>query len=144
MINKQMFLLKKNGEPYKYCYCRHPEKIENYDKAEADTTQVWEVHHRLESCFTQKFLKEMNLYYDVEPEALIFLTRAEHSKIDSRNKRMSEAMKGKKHSEETKRRMSENRKGRKRMPFSKEWKAKLSENKKGRHWKLVDGHRVWY
>lgn len=107
MVCEYMFKLKKNDEPNYRCYCRHPELIENYEKAIADTTQTWEVHHRLERCFTQKFLKEMNLYYDVEPEALIFLTPSEHKKIDSCCKRISEAMKGKKHSEETKRKMSE-------------------------------------
>lgn len=95
MINKQAFRLKKNGEPNYKCLCRHPELIENYDKAIADTTQTWDVHHRLESCFTQKFLIDMNLYYDVDPEALIFLTKPEHSKIDSRCKRVGEAGKGK-------------------------------------------------
>lgn len=107
MVCEHMFKLKKNSEPNYRCYCRHPELIENYEKAIADTTQTWEIHHRLECCFTQKFLKEMNLYYDVEPEALIFLTPSEHKKIDSCCKRISEAMKGKKHSEETKRKMSE-------------------------------------
>ena len=107
MISERYFRIKKNSEPYYNCYCRHPEFIENYDKAVADTTQTWEVHHRLECCFTQKFLKEMNLYYDVQPEALIFLTPAEHRKIDSKCKRHGEAMKGKKHFDETKRKMSE-------------------------------------
>lgn len=87
MINEQSFRLKKNGEPNCKCFCRHPELIENYDKAMADNTQTFDCHHRLESCFTQKFLKEMNLYYDVEPEALIFLTKSEHSKVDSYCKR---------------------------------------------------------
>lgn len=95
MICERHFRLKKNGEPTKYCYCRCPELIENYNLAIADKTQTWEVHHRLESCFTQKFLIEMNLYYDVEPEALIFLTRDEHNKIDSHCKRVGEAQKGK-------------------------------------------------
>lgn len=91
MISEKYFRLKKNGGPTSICYCRRPELIENYAEAMADTTQIWECHHRLESCFTQKFLKEMNLYYDVEPEALIFLTQAEHSKIDSFCKRIGEA-----------------------------------------------------
>ena len=111
MINEVRFIIKKNGELGCRGFCRHPELIENYDKAIADETQTWEVHHRLESCFTQKFLKEMNLYYDVEPEVLIFLTPSEHSKIDSRCKRVGEARKGKKHSEEAKRKISEAQKG---------------------------------
>lgn len=86
-----MFRLKKNSEPYWDCYCRRPELIENYDKAISDKTQVWEVHHRLECCFTYKFLKDMGLYYDVEPDALVFLTKAEHRKVDSYCKRNSEA-----------------------------------------------------
>ena len=113
MINEQRFRLKKNGEPNCMCFCRHPELIENYDKAITDETQVWECHHRLESCFTQKFLIDMGLYYDVEPEALIFLTKAEHSKIDSYCKRIGETHKGKKHSEETKKKISETLKGQK-------------------------------
>ena len=113
MISKEMFKLKKNSEPYKDCYCRHPELIENYEKAISDATQTWEVHHRLECCFTQKFLKDMGLYYDVEPEALIFLTKVEHRKIDTACKRISEAKKGKKHSEEHKRKIGESHKNRK-------------------------------
>lgn len=95
MINEHNFIIKKNGEPSSICYCRHPELIENYDKAIADTTQTWEVHHRLECCFTYKFLIDMGLYYNVGPEALIFLTREEHRKIDSKCKRNGVAMKGK-------------------------------------------------
>lgn len=93
MISKRNFRLRKNGEPYSECFCRSPELIENYDLAISDKAQVWEVHHRLESCFTQKFLKEMGLYYDVEPAALIFLTKDEHNKIDSKCRRSSEVMK---------------------------------------------------
>ena len=96
MISEEHFRIKKNGEPTNRCYCRHPELIENYEKAIADNTQTWEVHHRLECCFTQKFLVDMGLYYDVEPEALIFLTRAEHGKIDSKCKRNGETHKNRK------------------------------------------------
>lgn len=95
MINKGMFLLKKNGEPTSKCFCRHPESIENYEKAIADTTQTWDCHHRLECCFTQKFLKDMGLYFDVDPEALIFLTHKEHCNIDFYCKRNSKVHKGK-------------------------------------------------
>lgn len=109
-----MFLLKKNGEPRKYrCYCRHPELIENYDKAIADRTQMWEVHHRREEFYSQKELIERGEYYDVQPEELIFLTEAEHHNIDSACKRRGESHKGYKHSEETKRKISEANKGKK-------------------------------
>lgn len=100
MINKTRFRLKKNGEPNSECFCRYPELIENYDKAIADTTQVWHCHHRKEELYSQKELKERNEYFDVEPEELIFLTKEEHNKIDSHCKRLSEAQLGKKHSEE--------------------------------------------
>ena len=105
MINKQVFKIKKNGEPSSNCYCRNPELIENYDKAIADETQTWEVHHRKEELYSQKELIERGEYFDVPPEDLIFLTIAEHNKIDSYCKRHSEAMKGKKHSEEHKRKI---------------------------------------
>lgn len=95
MINKTRFRIKKNGEPYSRCYCRNPELIENYDKAVSDTTQTWDVHHRREELYSQKELIERGEYYDVHPEDLIFLTPAEHRKIDSYCKRHSEAHKGK-------------------------------------------------
>ena len=116
MINKQGFILKKNGEPYSDCYCRNPELIENFDKAIADTTETWEVHHLKEEFYSQKELKERGEYYDVSPEELIFLTKSEHHKMDSKCKRISEARKGKKRrplSEETKKKISEVMKNRK-------------------------------
>lgn len=91
MINKRHFRLKKNGEPYSRTYCRHPELIENYEKAIADKTQVWEVHHKKEESYSYVELIEQGEYFDVSPEDLIFLTRAEHRKIDSACKRISEA-----------------------------------------------------
>lgn len=106
MLNEQRFRLKKNGKPNYRCFCRYPELIENYEKAVADTTQTWEVHHRKEELYSQKELIERGEYFDVSPEELIFLTPAEHNKIDSRCKRISEAMKGKKLSEEHKRKIS--------------------------------------
>ena len=96
MISKENFRLKKNGEPYSRCFCRHPELIENYDLAISDTTQIWDVHHRKEELYSYEELIERNKYFDVPPEELIFLTRAEHCKIDSHCKRYSEAQKGRK------------------------------------------------
>ena len=99
MISKKRFRLKKNGEPYWDCYCRHPELIENYELAIADKTQIWEVHHRREELYSQKELKKRGEYFDVSPEELIFLTIAEHHKMDSMCKRTSEALKGRKRPE---------------------------------------------
>ena len=95
MISERMFRINKDGEPGRYCYCRHPELIENYDKAISDMTQVWEVHHHKEELYSQKELKERGEYYDVSPEELIFLTSTEHHKIDSACRRIGESMKGK-------------------------------------------------
>lgn len=68
--------------------------------------------------------------------------RSEETKM-----KMSEAHKGKKRkpfSEETKRKLSEAQKGKKRKLHSEETKKKISEAMKGRHWKLVDGKRFYY
>lgn len=63
-------------------------------------------------------------------------------------KKMSEAAKGRVFSEETRRKLSEANKGRtsfwKGKCLSEETKRKKSEAMKGKHWKLVDGKRVWY
>ena len=56
MICEQHFRLKQNGEPFWNCFCRHPELIENYDKAIADKTQTWECHHRMEAVYTRNEL----------------------------------------------------------------------------------------
>lgn len=162
MINERRFRLKKNGEPYCDCFCRSPELIENYNKAVADSTQMWDCHHRREDIYTQTELKQRSEYYDVSPEELIFLTREEHCKIDSHCKRQSEALKGKPTwnkgkmlSEEYKRKLSEAHKGKpsphKGKTVSEEAKHKISEAKKGKpapnkgkHWKLVNNKRVYY
>ena len=49
MISEEQFRTKKNGKPYKSCYCRQPELIENYSKAIADNSEIWACHHRLET-----------------------------------------------------------------------------------------------
>lgn len=74
-------------------------------------------------------------------------------KTDEETKRkIGEAHKGKKHSDETKRKISEALKGKptwsKGKKLSEEHKRKLSEAHKcihkGKHWKVVNGKRVWY
>ena len=74
-------------------------KIENYDKAVADTTQSWVCHHRLEihSDYTNSVhsLKLMNLYYNRPAEELIFLIRTEHSKLHANNRSRNEIKHGK-------------------------------------------------
>ena len=153
MISEEQFRTKKNGTPYKTCYCRQPELIENYSKAIADNSEIWACHHRLETHNSNgerrlvdilgTELIALDLYYDRPPEELIFLTQSEHMRLHRIGK--PGAMKDKHHSEETKRKMSESHKGK---PKSEEHKRKLSEahkgQRKGMHWKLVDGKRIWY
>ena len=73
-------------------YCRDFTKIENYDKAIADTTKVWICHHRREEFFSHKELQERGEYFDVLPEDLIFVeNKIEHYKLP--HKRYSESRK---------------------------------------------------
>lgn len=93
--------------------------IKNYDLAIADNTQMWDCHHRNELTFKKKELIKMNMYYNRPADELIFLPDGEHMSLHN---------KGKKHSEETKRKMSESRKGR---TFSEETIQKIRESNIG-------------
>ena len=153
-------------------YCKEDvSKIENYNKAIADTTQMWVCHHRTEiwwNC-TYKELIKNECYYNRKACELIFLTPTEHKSLhnkgkkfsDEHRKKLSEAKKGKFLSEEHRRKISEAKKGKKRMPFSEEHCRKISEAKKGKvrsedtrmkisaaikgkTWKVIDGKRVWF
>ena len=90
-------------------------KIENYDKATADTTQTWHCHHRTEiwwNC-SAKDLLENECYYHRKACELIFLTSKEHTSL--------------------------HKKGKKRNPFTEEHRRKMSEAKKGK--KFTEEHR---
>lgn len=91
------------------CYCSTPELVENYDKAIADKTQTWCIHHRLEisptgKVFSRRRLIELGLYYDRPANEFIFLTKSEHMKLhnkyrvfsDETKKKMSKSMIGNK------------------------------------------------
>lgn len=114
--------------------------IENYDKAMADTTQIWSCHHRLEThkykdrkreewverdgCVSRDELKAFGLYYNRPAKELIFMTESDHKKLHKKGSHFSEETKQKMKdawkkrklecpiivSEETKRKMSEARK----------------------------------
>lgn len=136
---------------YYKCYCKDIENIENYDKALKDNFKGWEVHHRKEAEFSRKELIALGMYYNISSEELIFLTRAEHNKLHKKGntymlgkrhteeskKKVSEANKGNKywlgkhHTAETKKKLSEIHKG---MRHSEESKKKMSEARKGCHW----------
>lgn len=72
-----------------YC-CEDPCLIENYDKAIADTTQIWHCHHRLEiqgdKILSIQELIDQGLYYNRPASELIFLTRKDHTSLHGNNK----------------------------------------------------------
>lgn len=67
-------------------------------------------------------------------------TGVQHYSEETKEK-MSNSHKGEKHSEEIRRKIGLGNKGKKR---TEGYKRKLSELYKGKHWKLVDGKRVWF
>lgn len=118
-------------------YCKNYENIENYQKAKTDNFKGWHCHHRLETHnsdgerrlvdITVAELQALDMYYNRPSSELIFLTGSEHNSLhkpsEESKKKMSEAKKGrhlgkdnsfygKHHSEESKKRMSEANKGR--------------------------------
>ena len=116
-------------------YCKDYEKIENYEVAKKDDFIGWECHHRLETHtpdgerrdadISHKELKALGMYYNRPAEELIFLTTSEHYAF---RKGKPGPNKGKKFSEEHKKKLGEAHKGKK---FSEEHKKKLGEAHKG-------------
>ena len=111
-----------------YAYCKDDDisKIENYDKAIADSSQTWICHHRDEVRILPSGIKvyrskseliENGRYYHCPANELIFLTHEEHNKLHysgkshskEHNKAISEGLKGHKCSEICKKKMSESR-----------------------------------
>jgi len=99
MISKKHFI--KNS---KNCFCQTPELIENYEQAINDETQTWECHHRdevkilpsgIEVRRSREELIENGRYYNCPPNELIFLTKAEHTKIHMKDRILSEVQKRK-------------------------------------------------
>ena len=147
-------------QKYLSSYCKDDITIiENYEKAIADRFNGWDCHHRLETHnsdgerrlvdITMEELVALGMYYNRPASELIFLTASEHMELHHKGKlhteehkrKLSEAHKGHRISEETKRKISATLKGKR---LSAETKRKISEAYKGKHWKLVDGKRVWY
>lgn len=96
-----------------YC-CEDISLIENYEQAVADQTRIWHCHHRLEiqGQFknSKKLLIRCGLYYGVPAWQLVFMTHTEHIRLHNTGvkrsaltcKKISEALKGRRLSEETK------------------------------------------
>lgn len=64
-------------------YCKENyELIENYELAKTDNfdPKKWHLHHQLENYWSSATLIRKGLYYDVNPEALIWLPYEEHMK----------------------------------------------------------------
>ena len=147
------------SEDYAKSYCKDDiSLIENYDKAIADTTQLWHCHHRRETIFSRKDLIEIGEYYNRPACELIFLTPNEHHKLhkigennpnfgklawnngkhlsEETRQKLSEAnkgnpswMKGKHHSEESRKKIGAARKGK---HHSEETRLKISSALKGK------------
>ena len=135
------------NEYYAKKFCKEDiSKIENYDKAIADKEITWHCHHRTEiwwNC-SKKDLIENECYYNRKACELIFLTPEEHNQLHKKGKKRSEdtrrkiresikgdknPMYGKHHSDETRIKMSESHKGK---TLSEETKQKMRESHKGR------------
>ena len=126
--------------------CDNIENVENYEKALADDFKGWICHHRLETHNSDgerrkvdllaKELVALDMYYHRPAEELIFLTKKEHDCLHFKGK--STWNKGKHLSEETKRKMSEAKKGKSAYwnigrHHSEEARKKISETSKGKH-----------
>lgn len=133
--NAVAFLLKMISEKTvsKYC-CEDLSKIENYDKAVADETQIWHCHHRLEiqGEFRNSFklLKKCGLYYNVPAWQLIFLTKSEHRRLHMLGKKYTL---GKHHSAESKLKIREAQLGEKNNMFGKHHSAEAKQKNREAH-----------
>lgn len=139
-------------------YCKDYTEIENYELA-IESDELYECHHRLETHssdgekrpvnISRKELIALGMYYDRPPEELIFLKCFDHNSLHHKG---CNHWKGRKHTEKSKRKISESHKGiGKGVPKSEEHKRKIreantgkfvppetckkiSESRIGRHW----------
>ena len=124
----------------KFC-CEDISLIENYDKAIADTTQVWDCHHRLESDknLFVKELKSMKMYYHRPANELIFLTQFDHISLHKKGKPAWN--KGVSPNEETRKKMSKSHKDIKpwntNKSLSEEHRKNLSKSHIGKYKNLI-------
>ena len=123
-------------------YCREDiSLIENYDKAISDSTQTWQCHHKAEilPCgrFSRDDLNKYNLLYNRSANELIFLTEFEHKCLHKNHL-------GKKHTAETKLKISLSKRGRpsgrKGAHHTEDAKMKISVGLSGR--RLSEEHKA--
>ena len=129
-------------------YCKNYQDIENFEKAKVDDFVGWHCHHRLETHTPDgkrrdvdigyKELKALGIYYNRPASELIFLTTREHNAFKKGKKRSEETrrkMKGNKnalgykHSEETRKKMREAHKGKNIWTRGRHWYHNGKENK---------------
>ena len=98
---------------FKYC-SEDISLIENYEKAKADDFKGWDIHHRLETHnsdgtrrkrdLSMEDLIALDMYLCRPASELIFMRNEEHTRLHNE---------GKHHSDETRKKISEARKGKK-------------------------------
>ena len=131
-------------------FCKSPENIENYEKAKADNFKGWDCHHRLETHnsdgkrrdvdISVEELISIGMYFDRPAYELVFLPSSEHISLHKKGKTY---FKGKHHTEEAKKKISEAQKGEnnsmhgkspwnKGKKMSEEYCGKNSESHKGK------------
>ena len=131
-------------------FCKEYTNIENYEKAKADNFKGWCIHHRLETHnsdgerrlvnISVAELQALGMYYNRPASELIFMKHGEHTQLHQKGG--SNPMYGRHHSEDTRKKMREARKGKRTgedNPFygkhhSEETRKKWSEARKGNRW----------
>lgn len=111
--------------------CKDYTLIENYEEAKNDPSQVWVCHHILGEILTRRQLLDHDFYYDVPPCMLKFVTRAEHIRLHTKGKHLTE---------EHRRKLSGAKKGKKGKHLSDETRRKISEAMKGENHPLFGQH----
>lgn len=137
-------------------YCEDIENVENYEKAKADNFVGWCCHHRLQTWTSDgerrlvdiraEELIALGMYWHRPASELIFMTESEHHSLHNKGEHNPNygkpgPNKGKKFSEEHRKKIGEKSKGRCTMlgkHHSDESKKKIGEaalrSSKGRHW----------